>query len=358
MRPDVPTRPVRVLQLLADPRRLGGRPVDNPYTSLLTESLPRDRVETAYFRWRSIITEPFDVLHVHWPENSLRHPRLPGRIAKATLFAIFLARIRLQRKAVVRTVHNVQPHEVHSPSERWLLERLERMTTLRILLNATTPTPVPTRTVLIPHGHYRSWYKPRASVAVVSGRLINFGLIRPYKGTEELLTAFRDTSTGAGLSLHIAGAPSDTETAERLSTLAARDPRVQLDLRFLEEQELADAIAAAEVVVLPYRAMHNSGAVLLALSLARPVIVPSTDATELLVEEFGSEWVTTYVGPVDGPMLVELVRRVRAARRRGSPDLSLREWPAIARLHADAYESAVRLARQRASAASESRLRE
>ncbi|MFH8252158.1 glycosyltransferase [Microbacterium sp. B2969] len=338
---DGQARPIRVLQLLADPQRHGDRPIDNPYSSLLVLSLPHDRVRTSYFRWARIFTERFDVLHVHWPENSLRHARVFERIVKNALFALFLVRIRLQRKPVVRTVHNVQPHEDGSWVERLLLERLERLTTLWIILNEKTPTPDPSRTVLVPHGHYRDWYTPVASAVPVAGRLLNFGRIRGYKGTPELLHAFIEADD-AELSLHILGRPDDDATGARVGELAAFDSRIHVDLRFVSDQELADAIASAEVVVLPYLAMHNSGAALLALSLGRPVVVPSSPTTELLVDEFGPGWVHTYAGPLDAPTLLELVRLSRSADRDpDGPDLSRREWTAIGDLLVDAYERAV-----------------
>lgn len=342
------TAPLRVLQLLADPARQEGRPVDNPYTSLLIDSLPEDRVRTGYFRWSTSLVEGFDVLHVHWPENSLRHARGVGRAVKSVLFAAFLARLRVQRKAVVRTVHNLRPHESGSRIEQWLLGRLDALTTLWIVLNETTPTPDPARTVLVPHGHYRDWYTPDPRITPVPGRLLTFGMIREYKGTDELVTAFQGTDAAGGLSLRIVGAPDGAATAERLRSLALADPRIALDLRFVAEQELADDISAAEAVVLPYRAMHNSGAALLALSLGRPVIVPSSPATELLVEEFGAQWVTTYTGALDAERLDELIARVRSGSREASgPDLSARDWPALGMLLAGTYERAAKLARER-----------
>ncbi|GAA2986470.1 GDP-mannose--glycolipid 4-beta-D-mannosyltransferase [Microbacterium terrae] len=340
------SRPIRVLQLLADPAHSGGRPVDNPYTSLLIRSLPRDRVDIGYFRWRGMLTDRFDVLHVHWPENSLRHPRAVGRALKIVLFSVFLVRLRLRRKAVVRTLHNVQPHDSGTMAERWVLQRLDALTTLWIVLNETTPSPDPLRTVLIPHGHYRGWYAT-PTTEPVPGRLLNFGMIKPYKGTERLVAAFRDLN-GPAMSLHVVGEPSDASLAARVASLAASDPRVRLDLRFLDEDELAEEIGRCEAVVLPYRMMHNSGAVLLALSLDRPAIVPSSDATELLVAEFGAEWVVTFSGELDAIALQGAVDRVRAMPRApGGPDLTRRDWPALGRLLAEAYGRAVELARGR-----------
>lgn len=339
-------RPLRVLQLLADPQR-SDRPVENPYTALLIDSLPPERVQTAYFRWARILTERFDVLHVHWPENSLRHTRPLARLVKTGLFALFLARVRLQRTAVVRTLHNVRPHEEGSRAERRLLRRLDALTTLWIVLNETTPTPDSGRTVLIPHGHYREWYTPDAAIAPVAGRLLNFGMIRRYKGTEDLVSAFRAIDDASGLSLRVVGSAEDPAMAARLRALAADDPRITLDLRFVDDQTLADEVSASELVVLPYRAMHNSGAALMALSLDRPVIVPSSAATELLADEAGPGWVTTFDGPLDSEALTALIVRARSAGRAGRPDLSARDWTALGSQLVDAYERAVQLAARR-----------
>lgn len=343
---DVPSRPVRVLQLLADPRSRGDVPVDNPYTALLVDSLPRERVHSTYFRWRGILTDQFDVLHTHWPENSLRHPGLVGRAVKAALFAAFLARLRVQRKAIVRTVHNTQPHEPVGRVQAWMLARLDAMTTLWLVLNETTPTPDPTRTRLVPHGHYRDWYSPPDAGESVGGRLLNFGMIRPYKGTEALLSAFQGVAAESGLTLRVVGASSSPDLARRLTALMRGDSRISMDLRFVRDDELAAEIASAEFIVLPYHTMHNSGAVLLALSLGRPVIIPSADATEMLVDEFGPEWVATYRGRLDADALLDAVRRVRSSPRApGGPDMSSREWRRLGRLLADAYETAFRLVR-------------
>ena len=45
-------------------------------------------------------------------------------------------------------------------------------------------------TTTILHGHYREWYGP-SNAPSVPGRLLCFGLLRPYKGVESLLAAFR-----------------------------------------------------------------------------------------------------------------------------------------------------------------------
>ena len=101
----------------------------------------------------------------------------------------------------------------------------------------------------------------------------------------------------------------------------------------------------AELVVLPYRTMHNSGAALLALSLERPVLVPANESTESLAREVGAGWVQTFAPPLAPGVLARAVTVVRTTRRSPAPDLSARTWPAIADRHREAYDRAVRLAR-------------
>ncbi len=62
-------------------------------------------------------------------------------------------------------------------------------------------------------------------------------------------------------------------------------------LGFAPDADLVREISMSEMVVLPYRFMHNSGAVLLALSLDRPVLVPDNEVNRLLEIEVGSDWV-------------------------------------------------------------------
>ena len=101
----------------------------------------------------------------------------------------------------------------------------------------------------------------------------------------------------------------------------------------------------AELVVLPYREMHNSGAALLALSLATPVLVPDNPVTRALAREVGEEWVRTYRGEVTAEALVEALCHVRQIPPGCRPDLSARDWATAVRSHLAVYEAAMCRAR-------------
>jgi beta-1,4-mannosyltransferase len=141
------------------------------------------------------------------------------------------------------------------------------------------------------------------------------------------------------LSLHVRGASIDPELSSAIETIASSDPRVVAVLRHASDDELRDEIGQAELVVLPYREMHNSGALLLALSLDRPVLAPLSESTRLLSDEVGPGWVILYDGELT-PGVVKDALEQRKKRIADHPDLSARDWPALGVALSDVYERA------------------
>ncbi len=336
-----------------DPRRIrvlqsfrGVRPTTNPYLALLVDSLP-STVVTLPFSWRLALIGRWDVAHLHWPEHLMRGRRAPRTWLRRALYAAFLLRLGLTGRPLVRTIHNATAHETGSRVETLLLECTDRATTLAILLNPTTEVwaDVPCRVIV--HGHYREWFSRFPPTPPTPGRLANVGLIRPYKGVEELLVAFASTP-GDDRSLVVAGSPTSESIAQRVRELASVDARVTARLSYLDDEALAHEVHAAQLIVLPYRSMHNSGALLLALSLDRPVLVPRSAVTEAIADEVGHDWVRTFDGTISADELDDALVWAAARAIDDRPDLSAREWGPIGAAHAEAYSAAVETRRVRA----------
>ncbi|GMA86209.1 hypothetical protein GCM10025868_14590 [Angustibacter aerolatus] len=133
------------------------------------------------------------------------------------------------------------------------------------------------------------------------------------------------------------GSRPDAALREQVQQAAGHDHRVTTALAHADDAEVVREVGAAELVVLPYRDMGNSGAALLALSLDRPVLLPANAVTRALAAEVGADWVLTYPGDLTPQVLQDAAARA-AARRPGSrPDLSAREWPDAGRAHAEVY---------------------
>ena len=94
-----------------------------------------------------------------------------------------------------------------------------------------------------------------------------FGHIRPFKGLDIALEAWKQIRTNA--TLLVAG-----ESWWRTAAPAVQ-PNVRFDLRFIPDAEIATYFAAADVVLAPYRSEAQSGVALTAFHFARPVIATS-----------------------------------------------------------------------------------
>jgi beta-1,4-mannosyltransferase len=306
----------------------------NPYIVQLVDSLS-EHVDVRYFDWRFGLLGHYDVFQLHWPEVMLRRDGRPQRWAAMARFFLLMLRLTGQRRiTVVRTLHNVGVHESGGRVERLLLAWCDRRTDGWIALNEQTRAPRGAATTVILHGDYTTWFKPYPLPSRRPGRILYFGLIRPYKGVDSLLAAFAATDDPQ-TRLRIVGKPVNTELTELVEKASTDDDRVSARLDYVDDETLADEVGQADLVVLPYQDMHNSGALLLALSLGRPVLVPQAPVTVALAEEVGPGWVQTYTGTLTATTLTEALKRVGEAT--AGPDLSRRGWGLIAAQHVAVY---------------------
>lgn len=99
--------------------------------------------------------------------------------------------------------------------------------------------------------------------------ILCFGLLRPYKGTEVLLEAFRRLE---GAELWIVGNPRmDVAPLEQLAAQARG--RVRFVARFVEEAEIPAIFRRADVVALPYLDAEHSGVLYTGLAFAKPLVL-------------------------------------------------------------------------------------
>jgi glycosyltransferase involved in cell wall biosynthesis len=99
--------------------------------------------------------------------------------------------------------------------------------------------------------------------------ILFFGLLRPYKGIDVLLEAFRRVE---GAELWIAGNPR--MDVEPLRRLAAEAPgRVRFLPRFVEDAEIPAIMRRADLVALPYRDAEHSGVLYAALAFGKPLVL-------------------------------------------------------------------------------------
>lgn len=300
-------------------------------------------VEFSFISLRNMLFGRYDVAHFHWPEMVVRSRRTIVERLKCFAFDTWVRVLARRGTAIVRTMHNERPHEDESAAVMRSLRRLDAATDLYVVINTTGSRPAGAH--YIPHGHYRDRFAPHRRQNVVPGRLIYAGLIRPYKGVDVLLRAFAECP-GDDLHLRVVGKPTAAlrdvvETAE-----ASSRGRISARLEFVPDEDFVAEVSAAELVCLPYRDLHNSGILLVALSLDRPVLVPATPSTRALADEVGPGWVMTFEGELDGAAIRRALVEARAAERAERPHMQDRDWENVGRLYSEAFRAARRRARE------------
>jgi glycosyltransferase involved in cell wall biosynthesis len=136
----------------------------------------------------------------------------------------------------------------------------------------------PDRLRVIPHGAFDYLTRqedeiplPRELREVEGPVILAFGLVRPYKGTDVLLEAF---SRVEGAELWIVGMPR--MPMDELRELADRAPgKVRFVDRFIPDAEIPAFMRRADLVVLPYRNIEQSGVLYTALAFGRPLVLSS-----------------------------------------------------------------------------------
>jgi glycosyltransferase involved in cell wall biosynthesis len=319
----------------------------NPYTWLLYSHLADLGVRVRDFTPVLAFRGGYDILHIHWPEKPLMVSGRLSKLAGAIAGRAVLEAARLHGASVVWTTHNVRPHEGRDTLlERWYWSGVLRRVDAVIHPSGASQAAVEARypaMASVPHavvrmGHYRGSYpdsvsreEARAAFGIAEdAAVITFiGLVRPYKNVPHLIGLVRALPPERKVVLLVGGEPLNRELASAIERAGGGDPRVRLTLRHVPEEHVQRFLRAADLVVLPFTDITNSGSALLALSFDRPVLVPCRGAMGELEELVGTDWVRTYDGELTPSLLEEALAWARA-RADGSPDLSPLNWGAIA----------------------------
>jgi glycosyltransferase involved in cell wall biosynthesis len=134
----------------------------------------------------------------------------------------------------------------------------------------------PTRVRVIPHGAFdylthlsEEKPLPQELQGAEGPVILFFGLLRPYKGLENLLAAFRQVK---GAELWIVGNPRmDVGPLRELA--AAAPARVRFVTRFVADAEIPPIFRRADVVALPYLDAEHSGVLYTGLAFGKPLVL-------------------------------------------------------------------------------------
>lgn len=223
-----------------------------------------------------------DVIHLHCTNS---------------IALLYLALLRRLRRSLVFTAHVVTPHErvafqdaiyrrIHGSAD--LIVAHSEVDRNRLLGEFSI---APEKLEVIPHGEYgfferhgepldRNAARREIGVGSHDEVALFFGYIRDYKGLDVLLEAWPTVAAARPAArLVVAGDPVQLSPSRRRD-LEAWAIRVGAVCRFdyIPFDEVTRYFAAADVLVMPYRRISQSGVLFLGLSLGLPVVATSVGA--------------------------------------------------------------------------------
>jgi glycosyltransferase involved in cell wall biosynthesis len=134
--------------------------------------------------------------------------------------------------------------------------------------------------------------------------ILFFGLLRPYKGLDTLLRAFRSVE---GAELWVVGNPRmDVGPLRRLAEEAPG--RVRFLTRFVDDAEIPAIFRRADVVVLPYRHAEHSGVLYTGLAFGKPMVLSAVGG----FPELGEQGAARVVPPEDPDALAAALAALAA----------------------------------------------
>ena len=262
----------------------------------------------------------------------------------------------LPRRPLVLTAHDLLPREPRpgqAAAQQRLYERFDAIVVhseygRRTLIDAAGVDPA--KVHVIHHGAFEHLTRqPREAPLPAELRLVGvpvvlfFGLLRPYKGLEVLLEAWRGIT---GAELWIVGRPRGID----LEALRAGAPEsVRFVPRFVADDELPIYFRRADVVVLPYtrtERFDQSGVLATALAFGRATVLSDIGS----FGEVASDGAAELVPPDDPDALRDILQRLiedseerqRLAASARAASQERYSWDAAARATLELYATILR----------------
>ena len=200
----------------------------------------------------------------------------------ACFFAIFF-NVRL-----ILTVHDINPFskKTNLYLKRWILSLADKV----IVHNEFSKKELIKDKInlkkisIIPHGHYLDFIEPKTNKIVAKKKfglqnkkvIMFFGMIKEEKGLDILIKSFHEVhKNNKDVVLFIAGKNYKTDNKKYTKIIDQLDLKNSCVIhnKYIPENELCDYYGCADVIVLPYKLIFQSGVLMMSSSFNVPIIV-------------------------------------------------------------------------------------
>jgi glycosyltransferase involved in cell wall biosynthesis len=245
---------------------------------------------------RSRMSKALNILRY---SGALARHILSGRHAVVHLFGLFMTKnvaagvleclgYRLLSRRFFMTVHNLLPHDQHTRMNHRLFGWIYRLPHKLVVHTEGMKTGLveqfgisPGRIVVMPHGvDAVPESAPQNNSPSIALRVLLFGALSPYKGTDLLLRALA-FCPDIPVAVTIAGECRKSDYASEIEALIhvlKPNHTVVWQRGYLPEDKVRDYFESADVVALPYRHIDQSGVLFTAFRFGVPVIATDVGA--------------------------------------------------------------------------------
>jgi beta-1,4-mannosyltransferase len=328
----------------------------NFYNGLLTDSLCSAGMDIMDLKHGKLMLQigqvkSGDIVHIHWMHHAYQNRNLVLFMIKSLIFVLTMLYLKLRNVQLIWTIHNLYPHNAkHHQMERFMRTVICRFCSKLIVASESIKRKVmaefdvkASKLFVVKHGHYLGVYQPKGidfrrcyNISEDADIYLFLGAIRAYKGVKELIESFNEVKTSQTY-LIVAG-KADKEMETYLKRVEDTE-NIIMDLRFVPNEEVADLISVADIMVLPYKEITTSGSAILGLSFKKLIVMPDND----FIAEYFKEGMVVHYDPTDDNGLANAMKAALNVKKdekapKYEEVLKELEWSAIAQKIKSVYQ--------------------
>ena len=309
------------------------------------------------FKW--IIGSLLSIFHARFSGVSIFHFHI---FYTNILVVINLLLVKFLFGKIVLTVHDVSSFS-NSSNSSIIGKLVYKFTNLILTHNKFSKSEIikgnadlSSRIYIVPHGNYTPFIniqqdkeKSRKQLGIPNDKkvLLFFGMIKKVKGLEVLLNALKDViKDNPNVLLLIAGKPweNDFTTYQRIIDENNLSEYCLLHTKFISHADVEHYYCAADLVVLPYKKIYQSGVLVMTLSYGKPALVSDLPPLKEVVTDMETAFLFETENPVSLAEKLNLIlldaEQLERVRKNGEELINTKyDWYEIGRQTKQAYHS-------------------
>jgi len=306
-----------------------------------------------------VIGSIFSVFHARFSEVRVFHFHI-FYTNILVLFNLFLVKLVLGK--VVLTVHDVSSFSNSSDSSI-IGSMIYKLTDLIFTHNEFSKLEImkanPSSSsciYIVPHGNYTPFInaqhdkeKSRKRLGISNDKkvLLFFGIIKEVKGLDVLLHALKDViKRNPDVLLLIAGKPweNDFSNYQRIIDQNNLSDYCLLHTKFIPHADVEHYYCAADLVVLPYKTIYQSGVLMMTLSYGKPALVSDLPPLKEVVTDMKTAFLFESENSISLAKKLNLIlldpEKLEQVRLNGEELINTKyDWYEIGRQTKQAYQS-------------------